>query len=307
MVRYDSKDWLKNLTNFYKSHVLRQLLTYVLLAGGLTALLCFVVIDLMIWEVRLTSSIFSLLGIILSILLVFRTNTAYDRWWEGRKQWGALVNNCRNLATMLQTMLPAANTDDRAYFAKHIANFCMALKEHLRQGVRLQELLYLLPEEVVIYQSKQHIPNFIGLQIFQRLQRLHQQGIFTEADMINLLPKAHALLDILGACERIKKTPIPFSYNVYIKAFIVAYCLILPFGLIEEFQYYTVPLVMFIFFAMAGVELIGEEIEDPFGLNCNDLPTGSIAETIRSNVYEILCLDSEVDQPQEEKQYERVF
>jgi len=256
---------------------------------------------------KLSSGFFSLLGIVLSILLVFRTNTAYDRWWEGRKQWGALVNNTRTLAVLLQAMLPGDNTQDRKFFAKHISNFCIALTEHLRNGVKLEELLHLTEEEKKFYTNRTHIPNMISLQIFNRAELIYRGGIFSEADMINLRPHISALLDIMGACERIKKTPIPFSYNVYIKVFILAYCLILPFGLIDEFQYYTIPLVMFVFFAMAGMELIGEEIEDPFGLDCNDLPTGTIANTIKNNVYEILCIYSEVEKTDQEIPFEKIF
>ena len=97
-----------------------------------------------------------------------------------------------------------------------------------------------------------------------------------------------AMMDIAGACERIKKTPIPFSYNVYLKIFITAYALMLPFALTAEIGLWAVPAVMFVFFAFIGVQLMAEEIEDPFGLDCNDLPTGQIAETISKNVFEIL-------------------
>ncbi|MDQ4140247.1 MAG: hypothetical protein M3142_06955, partial [Bacteroidota bacterium] len=111
---------------------------------------------------------------------------------------------------------------------------------------------------------------------------------------------------VAGACERIKKTPIPFSYNVYLKLYISAYTLILPFGLLPIFGYAGIGLIMFIFFAFIGVELMAEEIEDPFGLDCNDLPTGDIAHTIKQNVYELL----EVGHPEEaqpKQLYQKVF
>lgn len=307
MIRYNSKEWFKNLINFYKSYVLQTLFRYVVFTGIITAILCFLIIEVIQPAIHLSSGFFSLLGIVLSILLVFRTNTAYDRWWEGRKQWGALVNNTRTLAILLQSMIPDDNKQDRDFFAKHISNFCIALKEHLRMGVKLDELVHLTEEEKHFYKKRVHIPNIISLQIFNRAEVMYRSGVFSEADMINLRPHVAALLDIMGACERIKKTPIPFSYNVYIKVFILAYCLILPFGLIDEFHYYTIPLVMFVFFAMAGVELIGEEIEDPFGLDCNDLPTGTIAATIKNNVYEILCLFSEVEKSKVEAPFEKTF
>ncbi|MEQ9443412.1 MAG: bestrophin family protein [Cyclobacteriaceae bacterium] len=307
MVRYNPKQWLRSLRNFYLSYTLQLLLRTVVWVGVFTTVVCVMTMEVLHWDPHLTSGFFSLLGIVLSILLVFRTNTAYDRWWEGRKQWGALVNNCRNLAVMFQATLPADDSATRKYFAKHISNFCLSLVEHLREGTKIEQLIHLTEEEKLIYRSKEHLPSFIALQIYQRAQNLYKSGIFSDSDMINLKPQMQSLLDILGACERIKKTPIPFSYSVYIKTFIIAYSAILPFGLIDEFHYYTIPMVMFIFFAMAGVEFIGEEIEDPFGLDCNDLPTGSIAQTIKNNVHEILCLFSDVEQRQEEPLYEKVF
>jgi putative membrane protein len=259
----------------------------VVLVGILSTLICFGLSYYFITP-RLHSGIFSLLGIVLSILLVFRTNTAYDRWWEGRKQWGDLVNNTRTLAIILHACLPKTDVASRMYFAKHISNFCIALRDHLRRGVKPDELIELIDEEKNEIRSVQHIPNYIAYLIYDRMQVIFKAGELTEADMINLKPHHQSLLDVLGACERIKKTPIPFSYAVYIKVFISLYGIMLPFGLYQDFGFYTIPLTMFIFFAMLGLELMAQEIEEPFGLDCNDLPTGDIALTIRKNVFEIL-------------------
>jgi putative membrane protein len=124
--------------------------------------------------------------------------------------------------------------------------------------------------------------------IFGRMHAMYRAGVFTDADIMNLKQQHQVLTDVMGACERIRKTPIPFSYAVYIKLFISVYGLMLPFGLYLDFSFYTIPLSMFIFFTMIGVELMAQEIEDPFGLDCNDLSTGSIAKTIKDNVCETL-------------------
>ena len=124
---------------------------------------------------------------------------------------------------------------------------------------------------------------------------------------INIKAQHQSLLDILGACERIKKTPIPFSYAIYLKIFITAYGILLPFALVSTFSLWTIPLVMFIFFALMGIELMGEEIEDPFGLDCNDLPTGDIAHTIKTNVFEILKDRSGVGKVRKKELYEKFF
>jgi putative membrane protein len=288
MIIYEpNKNWFRDIGNLAKSWTMQKILRGVVLIGGLATIAC---VFMHYYDVmpRLHSGIFSLLGIVLSILLVFRTNTAYERWWEGRKQWGNLVNNTRNLATLLQASLPPSDKESRFYFAKHIANFGIALKEHLRATVKLEELVHLDAEELETLKHKQHKPNHIALWIYSKIRTIYGAGALTDADLITIKPQYEALIDILGACERIKKTPIPFSYAVYIKIFISLYGLILPFGLFHDFGFYAIPLTMFIFFAMLGIELMAEEIEDPFGLDCNDLPTGDIAVTIKKNVFEIL-------------------
>ncbi|MEO0726162.1 MAG: bestrophin family ion channel [Bacteroidota bacterium] len=275
--------------------------------GVYSLVVCLTIEQLKLEEyVMLNTSIFSLLGVILSIFLVFRTNSAYDRWWEARKQWGALVNNTRNFAIYVDSMYPEKDHDTRHWMAAHISNFCLALVEHLREGTKLDKLVYLPQEEREEYEKKDHVPNFISQQLFRKLAADHRAEVLNEGDYINIKAQHQSLLDILGACERIKKTPIPFSYAVYLKIFITAYALLLPFALVTSFHMVAVPLAMFLFFALLGVELLGEEIEDPFGLDCNDLPTGDIAHTIKKNVFEILENRKPVDMHEREL-YEKVF
>ncbi|MGD1843769.1 MAG: bestrophin family protein [Salibacteraceae bacterium] len=309
MIIYEpNRNWLQDISHLAKSWTMQKILRAVLLMGAVSTVMAVVDIELLTdMEMKVNTGIFSLLGVALSILLVFRTNSAYDRWWEGRKQWGALVNNCRNIALMAHVMLPEKETASRHYLAKSLANFCIALKEHLRKGTKLEELIHVSPDELAYYKTLGHIPNQISLEIFQRVEAHYRAGDLSEADMINIKPQLTSLLDILGACERIKKTPIPFSYNVYLKLYITIYGLILPLGLIPEFGYWSIPLVMFVFFAMIGVEMMAEEIEDPFGLDCNDLPTGNIAHTIKNNVFEILESKSSLAHQHQRELYDKIF
>lgn len=294
MVYYKTnQNWFKDVWHLTKSWTMVRILRSVFAIGVYSAAVCITAIQLELQDyIALNTGIYSLLGVMLSIFLVFRTNTAYDRWWEARKQWGALVNNTRNFAIYVHAMFPVSDLNIRKYMAKHISNFCYALVEHLRDGVKLEQLIFLTKEEKEVYESKGHIPNFIALKAFEPLAEAHRNGTINEGDYINIKAQHQSLLDILGACERIKKTPIPFSYAVYMKLFITIYGLLLPFSLITTFGYGSIPLAMFVFFALIGIELMGEEIEDPFGTDCNDLPTGDIAHTIRNNVYEILDIRS---------------
>lgn len=309
MIYYSTnKNWFGDLLHLYRSWTMTKVLRSVAVVGVYTTLVCLTV-DF--WQLHLRIAmnvqVFSLLGVILSIFLVFRTNTAYDRWWEGRKQWGALVNNTRNLALYIHAMFPKEDYESRHCMAKHISNFCFALVEHLRDGVKLEKLIFLKEEEKAVYQTKGHIPNYIAFQIFDRIVQAHRQGDISEGDYINIKTQHQSLLEILGACERIRRTPIPFSYALYLKIFITVYGLLLPFALVTTFYWATVPLVMFIFFSLIGVEMMGQEIEDPFGLDCNDLPTGDIAHTIKTNVFEILEAKSGIGKIPQRALYEKVF
>jgi putative membrane protein len=135
-----------------------------------------------------------------------------------------------------------------------------------------------------------HVPAHIARVISRRIGELRNSGSIDGFDVRATMPHTQALLDVAGGCERIRKTPIPFSYSVFIKLFILAYAAILPVGLVPEYGYFAVPLVMLIVFALLGLELMAGEIEDPFGLDCNDLPTGAIAEVIRDDAIELLGL-----------------
>ncbi len=308
MILYKTNgNWFGDIRHLFTSYTMQKIVRSVMWIGVYAAVFVWLVEFFRLEDfLVMDTMMFSLLGVILSLFLGFRTNTAYDRWWEARKQWGALVNNCRNLAIYVDSMWPEADTGIRRFMAKHIANFCIGLAWHLRAGVELDKLVYLSPEEEAYYKTKDHVPNFIALRIFQRIAAAHRDGTISEGDYLNIKAQHQSLLDILGACERIKKTPIPFSYNVYLKLFISAYGLLLPFGLQESFGWTTVPLTMLVFFALLGIELMGEEIEDPFGLDCNDLPTADIAHTIKRNVFEILEDRTPADRENKEL-YTKVF
>lgn len=290
-----------------RSWTMRKLMYYTLGVGVVTALLVAPIIHLEISEeLKMNPTVFSFLGIVLSILLVFRTNSAYDRWWEGRKQWGALVNNTRNLAILVQTAFPKDDEQVRHFMATRISNFCLALAEHLRNGVILEELINLNDEDRHAYEQKDHLPNYIATEIQQKFHDAYQAEVIGPEDHRNTMQVWRSFLDIPGACERIKKTPIPFSYAVHIRTFTLTYTVLLPFALVATFQFWTVPLVMFIFYAFMGVQMMAEEIEDPFGTNCNDLPTSTIAHTIKNNVFEILEDKHHVKTESNQRDYDKI-
>ena len=308
MILYKTNDnWFADLGHLFTSYTIQRIVRWTAFAAAYSALVTWLLLEVSAMrDAQVDATVYTLLGLVLSILLVFRTNTAYDRWWEGRKQWGALVNNARNLAVYVHGAFPADDEEARRFFGKQIANFCLAFVEHLRDGARLDDLIYLNDGERERFARANHVPNLIVRRMYERLSDAHARGRLSNADLVNIGPLHKSLLDILGACERIKKTPIPFSYAVYLKLFITAYVLILPFALAGVFGWLTILIAAIVTFALVGVELLGEEIEDPFGLDCNDLPTGDIAHTIKKNVFEILE-DRYTVEEHERELYEKVF
>ena len=287
MVSYNPKSWFSIIFQLHKYDTFRQLLPTITVLGILTLVFCYVEIEILNLEYTCTIAVHSLIGFVLSLLLVFRTNTAYDRWWEGRKHWGAMVNNTRNLSIKLSQIIPTEETERRQLFRVLLTNYVFAMKEHLREGVLEQELEEIAGFDKKEVMSRDHVPNAIAQQIYHQLLLLKKDGLISDEQQITLDNEFRSLTDIIGACERIKKTPIPYSYSAFIKKFIFIYVMSLPFGVVRDFGYSTIFVVLFIFYVLASLELIAEEIEDPFGPDANDLPTDALSDTIRKNLKEL--------------------
>ena len=286
MIKYNPKDWFSLIFEFHKSDTLRKLIYVLLIYGIYTTAIVYV--ELHYTELKSTIAIHSLIGFVLGLLLVFRTNTAYDRWWEGRKLLGALVNTSRNLALKINTFLPANKKAKRKLFSQLISNYCFSMKNHLRDKkiVSELELSAELSEKELL--SSNHHPNLIAQKIFNQTKSMYDQKNITDNIYLTIDDQVKQYTDIIGGCERIKKTPIPYSYNIFIKKFIFIYTMTLPLGLATTFEYWAIPISLFILYILASLELLAEEIEDPFGEDTNDLPVNDICVTIKKNVEEIL-------------------
>ncbi len=296
MVRYDPKSWFGLIFKFHKSDTFQQMFWVLVAFAVYTGVVVFVELKYSeYFSFKSTTAIHSLLGFVIGLLLVFRTNTAYERWWEGRKQWGALVNTNRNFALKLNAILPQENIDDREFFGIMQGNFVFAMKEHLRKGVKWEELNGIGIDNWNKIESASHVPNALVSEIQIRVQKLYASKVITGDQLINLDKEMKELIDVLGACERIRNTPIPYSYSLFLKKFIFAYTITMPLGLVFDFQYWTIPIVTFVLYVFGSLELIAEEIEDPFGEDANDLPTDDLSGKIKMNVIEIFGLNTKKD------------
>lgn len=291
MVNYNPKTWFRLIFHSYSRQVMRTLTPTLIFMGVYSSIVCYLYLDYFQFpDFRFHPSIgmHSLLGIVLGLFLVFRTNSAYDRWWEGRRLWGSMVNSTRNFALKLNAYLSKEVHEDREWFSIMISNFVFATKESLRRGVQFDEMKPASPDFIEDLKKYNHKPNRISALLYEKVNGMYKAGAITGDQLINLDKELKDLIDIMGACERIRNTPIPYSYMMYIKKFIFIYIVTLPFGFLTESGYFTILIVLLITFVLMSVELIAEEIEDPFGRDPNDLPTDDLCVKIKDNVAEIL-------------------
>jgi len=284
VIKYNPKIWLSHIFKFYKSDTLKILLPEIMLMGIYTAGICYIELHYTgnLSAFKNAIAMHTMVGFVLSLLLVFRTNTAYDRWWEGRKLWGQLVNTSRNAAVKSQYIIKDIETREK--LQKLIAAFPVVLKDHLLRKVSGEYNV----EDVALNDSRVHNPSIVVTKIYNLIKAQADTNKITGEEFLILDREFSQLLEITGACERIKNTPIPFSYSIFIKKFIFIYCFTLPIGLIPDFYYWSVPFSMFIFYVLVSIEILAEEVEDPFGDDENDLPMEEFANRIKNNINEIM-------------------
>ncbi|MBX7164779.1 MAG: hypothetical protein K1X74_00400 [Pirellulales bacterium] len=225
-----------------------------------------------------------LLGVVLGVLLVLRVNAANERWWEARKQWGQLINDSRNLALKA---LAHANPDaaDRARLACLLREFAFALRDHLR-GIEP-----LVTPSLATRFSTSHVPGRIAGEIHELLDRWNQAGKLKDS-LWPLDVHARSLMDICGACERIRNTPLASSYRALLRWAIVLNVLVAPWVIADDIGWWSVPVLTVGFAFLLGVELTAEDVEEPFGDDPDDLPLESYCCTIERFVNETLARPS---------------
>jgi len=290
---YNPKEWFKAIFFIHKSDTLRALFPYLLLTAAYSGGIAYLELEVLnlsakSWVKNITI-VHSLLGFVLSILLVFRTNTAYDRWWEARKQWGSLTNVSRNLAIKCNGLLAEDDTYNRRFFRKTLPMYSQSLYAFLRSDYStfmLDEEEH--PELEYAFSTKKHGPNQVASLLFKKANRLYTEGKISGEQLLVINHELESLTNICGACERIKNTPIPHSYSTFIKKFIVLFVTTLPIGYVFSLGYFVVLAVPFILYVLASLELIAEAIEDPFGTDFDDLPIEKMAENMKTHIHEVL-------------------
>jgi putative membrane protein len=238
-------------------------------------------------------------SIVLALLLVFRTNTAYERFWEGRKLWGSTVNTIRNLAWQVWVAVDEVEPGDRErkISALHLLPaFAISKKLYLRYEPASEELKsWVSPSQYSFLQNIQNMPLQITRWLGDYLQQEYKRGLLTNHQLASIHTLMNTLLDNVGGCERILKTPIPAAYVIHLNQLVLIYCLILPFQFVKDLGWWTGLFVALVSFALFGIEEIGVEIENPFGYDHNDLPLDKICLTIENNIQEFIASEPNKD------------
>lgn len=233
-------------------------------------------------------------SLVLGLLLVFRTNTSYERFWEGRKLWGNVINLSRNLARHIWVAIAAPQPVDHQAKVEAIhllPAFAVAMKLHLRGQAPNAELASLITDpQFARLQTLQNPPLQIALWLAEYLQGQQAAGRLHPYQLTACLEALDGLVNSLGGCERILKTPMPLAYSIHLKQLLMLYCLALPFQMVASVGWATPLLVGLISFAVFGIEEIGIEIENPFGNDANDLPLDAICRTMAQNIEDLLAM-----------------
>ncbi len=299
MVVMPRRTWLR-LVFSLRGSVASAILPRVFLTTLVAVILTVLYVHYKAFSVTFTVVPFSLIGLALSIFLGFRNNTSYDRFWEGRKLWGRFVNTSRSSARQVLTLVApsvegdAAEAKEVALFQREmvyrIAAYIHAARMHLRGEMdhARQLQVFLVDDELELLEKSHNPPISLLLRLGERTAYAAKRG-WIDVFHVPILEESWThLTDIQGGCERIKNTPIPYSYTILIHRIVAIYCFALPLGLLEEVGMLTPLVVLMVSYAFFGLDAIGDEIEEPFGTDLNDLPLSALSRMIEVNVRQSL-------------------
>ncbi|HEY7309906.1 MAG TPA: bestrophin family ion channel [Gemmataceae bacterium] len=230
-------------------------------------------------------------GVLLSLLLVFRTNGGYERWWEARKLWGGIVNQSRNLVLIALAHGPADGRW-REQIVRWTAAFPYVAKGRLRGDRDIPELKSLLGEsQAAGVRSAEHMPSYVALRISELLREGCERHGMDRFTFLQAERERCALLDNLGGCERIRNTPLATVYSITIRRFILLFLGTLPFALLHKFEVeWLTPVVTFLLaYPVLTLDLLGIELQQPFCTrSLNHLPLNDICHAIEKNLLALL-------------------
>lgn len=242
------------------------------------------------FKVQLNPAPLTLFGFVLALFLGFRNNASYDRFWEGRKLWGVLLNTARALTRQAMTLSNVKNDTISVHsFVNLLSAFVFALKHQLRGTDAYEDLKSRLNEDQLkIVAESKYKPAVIMRLLAEWVQKAKDEGFLDSIQQARFDENFDKLSDILGGCERLVSTPIPYSYRVLLHRTVYIYCFLLPFGLVDSLGWFMPLIVVFVAYTFVAFEAIADEIEEPFGTDANDLALNSMCVMIDETIHEMV-------------------
>jgi putative membrane protein len=288
ITKYDPHDWTSHLLDINGSLVRETLSRVSLAVFTATIIVVLHKLEVLNTHIEIPETAHSFIGAALALLLVFRTNASYDRFWEGRKLWGGIVNETRNIARQATVWL---REDPRRVKKLILWTMCYphACRGKLRNEIELGSAQEELPPgEIAEVLAAQHTPLAVARKMTAILEDARRESLLSDYAAVAADQNIQLLIDYIGACERIHATPIPFAYAVHLRRALLVYCWTLPFALVHRWGWATIPATLLISYILFGIEEIGVEIEDPFGTDENDLPLDEICDKINATLRTLL-------------------
>jgi putative membrane protein len=287
IVRSKSNWW--TLLFVWRGSMMKQMLPQLLIVAALSVLAVWTEGTIFRHKVPLNATPFTLVGVALALFLGFRNSSAYDRWWEGRKLWGALVNTMRTLTRQVLTMTGDAPKEarDKREFIDLLVAFTYAMRDQLRGDVFARSAELLPPALAAEVAGARYKPFIILRGIGEWVSARYKEGAFGEITMTAIDRNLVELSNILGGCERIAATPVPFGYSVMIHRVVYFYCALLPFGLVDAIEWMTPAVAMVMAYSFIALDSLAAELEMPFGRDENGLALDAISLNIELSIREM--------------------
>lgn len=242
------------------------------------------------FKITLNPTPFTLFGIALAVFLGFRNNASYDRFWEGRKLWGALLNDTRSLARQAITLsgYPQGAPEVRE-FIRGLSALTYALNHQLRHTDPSKDMQRLVPSDLARrLESVTYKPIILMRELGLWVRRAKAEGRLDSIVQVSFDENLGRISDIIGGCERIAGTPIPYTYNVLLHRTVYIYCFLLPFGFVDSLGWMMPIISVFIAYTFVALEAVAEEIEEPFGTEPNDLALNAMSKMIETTLFEMI-------------------
>jgi ion channel-forming bestrophin family protein len=288
MIIRKKEHWFKMLFIWHGS-VLPQLIRRLSLLLIISIVITYLREYVILYNLHLSPAPFTLFGLSIAIFLGFRNNASYERFTDGRRLWGSLNNTCRSLARQALTLNDKPrDVKETTLFINYLTALPYTLKHQLRMSDPADDLDRLLPSALAIrVKAARYKPVLLVKELGQIVQNAKHRGTIDSIAQRSFDHNLNQLTDVIGGCERIASTPIPYSYSVLLHRTVYVYCFLLPFGLVDSLGWFTPVFVTFIAYTYVALEAIADELENPFGLAPNDLALDAICRNIENTLLEL--------------------